>query len=292
VDGILVCDKPAGPTSHDVVARVRRLAGQRRVGHAGTLDPPATGVLVLTLGKATRLLPYLPLEPKRYLATIRFGSATDTLDATGEVTATAPAAHLDAPAVAEALRRFVGQLDQVPPMVSAVKIGGERLYAKARRGEDVERAPRRVTMHGLDLVEFTAGTAPVARVDVRCSGGTYVRALADDLGRALGTVAHLAALRRTAVGAFTEGFARTLPELESAAAEGGGLGGLVVDPAVAMAPVGTRALDRDEAAALAVGRSLAPSGTDRPVAALGPDGHLVGVIQDVDGHARPKVVLG
>jgi tRNA pseudouridine55 synthase len=291
VDGILVCDKPAGPTSHDVVARVRRLAGQRRVGHAGTLDPPATGVLVLTLGKATRLLPYLPLEPKRYLAAIRFGTATDTLDATGDVTATAEAAHLDAAGVAGALTRFVGALDQIPPMVSAVKVAGERLYAKARRGEDVERAPRRVTVHALDLVEFIPGSAPVARVDVRCSGGTYVRALADDLGRALGTVAHLAALRRTAVGAFTEGFAHTLPGLEAAAAEGT-LGGLVVDPAVAMAPVGTRALDPDEAAALAVGRSLAPSGTEQPVAALGPDGHLVGVIQDVDGHARPRVVLG
>jgi tRNA pseudouridine55 synthase len=291
VDGILVCDKPPGPTSHDMVARARRLTGQRRIGHAGTLDPPATGVLVLTLGRATRLLPYLPLEPKRYLATISFGSATDTLDATGEVTASADAAYLDAARVEAALARFVGELDQIPPMVSAVKVGGERLYAKARRGEQVERAPRRVTVHAAELVDFTAGSAPVARVDVRCSGGTYVRALADDLGRSLGTLAHLAALRRTAVGAFTEDFSHTLEALE-AAAENGTLAGLVVDPAVAMAPIGTRALDADEAAALAVGRSLTPSGTDRPVAALGPDGHLVGVVQDVDGHARPRMVLG
>jgi tRNA pseudouridine55 synthase len=291
VDGILVCDKPPGPTSHDVVARARRLTGQRRIGHAGTLDPPATGVLVLTLGRATRLLPYLPLEPKRYLATISFGSATDTLDATGEVTASADAAYLDAARVEAALARFVGELDQIPPMVSAVKVGGERLYAKARRGEQVERAPRRVTVHAAELVDFTGGDAPLARVDVRCSGGTYVRALADDLGRSLGTLAHLAALRRTAVGAFTEDFSHTLKELE-AAAEDGTLAGLVVDPAVAMAPIGTRALDADEAAALAVGRSLTPSGTDRPVAALGPDGHLVGVVQDVGGHARPRVVLG
>lgn len=291
MDGILVCDKPAGPTSHDVVARVRLLTRQRRVGHAGTLDPPATGVLVLTLGRATRLLPYLPLEPKRYLATIRFGSATDTLDATGDVTATMDAAHLDATRVAAGLAGFVGELDQIPPMVSAVKVAGERLYAKARRGEEVERAPRRVTVHALDLLGFTDGPTPVARVDVTCSGGTYVRALADDLGRALGTVAHLAALRRTAVGAFNEGFAHTLPALE-AATEDGSLASLVVDPAVAMAPVGTRALGADEAAALSVGRSLAPSGTDRPIAALGPDGHLVGVIQDVGGHARPRVVLG
>jgi tRNA pseudouridine55 synthase len=150
VDGILVCDKPAGPTSHDVVARVRRLTRQRRVGHAGTLDPPATGVLVLTLGRATRLLPYLPLEPKRYLATIRFGTATDTLDAAGDVTATADASHLDAARAAAGLAGFVGELDQIPPMVSAVKVAGERLYAKARRGEEVERAPRRVTVHALD----------------------------------------------------------------------------------------------------------------------------------------------
>jgi len=138
VDGVLVCDKPAGMTSHDVVARVRRLAGQRRVGHGGTLDPPATGVLVLALGRATRLLPFLPTEPKRYLAGVAFGAETDTLDATGTVTATADAAGVDEARLRAALAGFVGPQLQVPPMVSAIKMGGERLYAKARRGEQVD----------------------------------------------------------------------------------------------------------------------------------------------------------
>jgi len=290
VDGVLVCDKPAGPTSHDVVARVRRLAGQRRVGHAGTLDPPATGVLVVALGRATRLLPFLPLEPKRYTATVRFGTATDTLDAAGRPTATAPADQLDEAALRAALARFVGPQLQVPPMVSAVKVGGERLYAKARRGEQVDRRPRPVTVHALELRAFRPGPAPEATLEVRCSGGTYVRALADDLGRAAGTLAHLAALRRTGVGAFSEAAAATLPRLEAAAAAGT-LAELLIDPAGAMAGVATRALDDGEAAALAVGRPLAPTGTGGPVAAIAPDGRLVAVIEDERGHARPRVVL-
>jgi tRNA pseudouridine55 synthase len=290
VDGVLVCDKPAGPTSHDLVARVRRLAGQRRVGHAGTLDPPATGVLVVALGRATRLLPYLPLEPKRYTATVRFGAATDTLDASGRPTATAPAERLDEAALRQALARFVGPQLQVPPMVSAVKVGGERLYAKARRGEQVEREPRRITVHALELVGFRPGPAAEAVLEVSCSGGTYVRALAADLGRELGTLAHLAALRRTAVGSFAEATAATVARLEAAAASGG-LGELLVDPAAAMASAATRALDSAEAAALAVGRPLAPSGTTGPVAAIAPDGRLVAVIEDDRGRARPRVVL-
>jgi tRNA pseudouridine55 synthase len=290
VDGVLVCDKPAGPTSHDVVALVRRLAGQRRVGHGGTLDPPATGVLVVALGRATRLLPWLPLEPKGYLATVRFGSATDTLDATGTVTASAPAAHLDRAAVAGALAGLTGEQLQVPPMVSAVKVGGERLYAKARRGEEVERAPRPITVHAMELLEFSPGEAAEAVIDVRCSGGTYVRALADDLGRALGSAAHLAALRRTAVGAFALDRASDDAALR-AAAEAGRFGELLLTPAAAMAGVPARALDVDEAAALAVGRPLAASGRPGPVAAVDPDGRLVAVVEDERGRARPRVVL-
>src|SRR4051812_1450221 len=216
LDGVLVCDKPAGPTSHDVVARLRGLAGQGRVGHAGTLDPPATGVLVVALGRATRLLPWLPLEPKGYLARIRFGAATDTLDATGTVTATAPADHVDEAAVKAGLAAMVGPAMQVPPMVSAIKVGGERLYAKARRGEKIERAPRPVVLHALELLELEAGASgPEALVDVTCSGGTYVRSIADDLGRALGSAAHLADLRRTRVGAFTAKDAAALDALEA-----------------------------------------------------------------------------
>jgi tRNA pseudouridine55 synthase len=285
VDGVLVCDKPGGMTSHDVVARVRRLAGQRRVGHGGTLDPPATGVLVLALGRATRLLPFLPTEPKRYLAEVEFGAETDTLDATGTVTATASAAGVEEAALRAALATFVGPQLQVPPMVSAIKVGGERLYAKARRGEEVDRDPRPIVVHELELLGFAAGERPRATLEVACSGGTYVRSLAADLGRALGTLAHLASLRRTAVGRFTEADAHSLGELEEK------LEGAVLDPAAAMATTPTRALGPEEAAALANGRALEPTGHPGPVAAVGPDGHLVAVVEDRDGLARPRVVL-
>jgi tRNA pseudouridine55 synthase len=287
VDGVLVCDKPAGMTSHDVVARVRRLAGQRRVGHGGTLDPPATGVLVLALGRATRLLPFLPTEPKRYLATVAFGAETDTLDAAGAVTATADASGVDEAGLRAALAGFLGPQLQVPPMVSAIKVGGERLYAKARRGEQVERAPRPIVIHELGLLGFTPGERPVATIEVACSGGTYVRSLAADMGRTLGTLAHLASLRRTAVGRFTERDARTLDDL----AGPGELVSAVLDPAAAMDPAAVRALTPDEAAALATGRTLDPTGRGDPVAAVAPDGRLVAVIQDSAGRARPRVVL-
>ena len=287
MDGVLVCDKPAGMTSHDVVARVRRLAGQRRVGHGGTLDPPATGVLVLALGRATRLLPFLPTEPKRYLATVAFGAETDTLDATGAVTATADAGGVDEAGLRAAMAGFLGPQQQIPPMVSAIKVGGERLYAKARRGEQVERAPRPIVIHELGLLGFTPGERPAATIEVACSGGTYVRSLAADLGRALGTLAHLASLRRTAVGRFTERDARTLDDL----AGPGELVSAVLDPAAAMDPAAVRALTPDEAAALATGRTLDPTGRGDPVAAVAPDGRLVAVIQDSAGRARPRVVL-
>lgn len=287
MDGVLVCDKPAGLTSHDVVARVRRLAGQRRVGHGGTLDPPATGVLVLALGRATRLLPFLPTEPKRYLAEVAFGATTDTLDAAGTVTGTAAADRVDELGLRAALAGFLGPQEQVPPMVSAIKVGGERLYAKARRGEEVERAPRPIVIHELELLGFAGGERPLATLAVVCSGGTYVRSLAADLGRALGTLAHLASLRRTAVGRFAEADAHTLEEL----AEPGRMEAAVLDPAAAMASTATRALTPDEASALATGRTLDPTGRGDPVAAVGPDGRLVAVIQDSAGRARPKVVL-
>lgn len=288
VDGVLVCDKPAGMTSHDVVARVRRLAHQRRVGHGGTLDPPATGVLVVALGRATRLLPFLPMEPKRYLAGIVFGSETDTLDAAGTVTGTAPVTGIDQETVARTLQRLVGPQQQVPPMVSAVKLDGERLYRKARRGETVERAPRPITIHALELRGFQPGPPPLATVAVICSGGTYVRVLAADLGRALGSLAHLTSLRRTAVGAFALPEARTLADLEALSS----LESALIDPAAALRSVSVRTLTEGEAAALATGQSLEATGVGEPVAAVAPDGRLVGVIQDGAGRARPKVVMG
>ena len=212
MDGVLVVDKPAGVTSHDVVDEVRRRLGTRRVGHAGTLDPGATGVLVLGVGRATRLLSYAQQPPKRYRATAVFGVSTTTQDAWGEVLATAPARITRADVVA-ALDGFVGEIEQVPPMVSAVKVGGERLYRKARRGESVERAARRVTVFALELVGWRPGDRPEAVLDVVCSAGTYVRTLVSDLGDALGCGAHLAALRRSEAGGFTEADAVALDDV-------------------------------------------------------------------------------
>ncbi len=197
--GLLVVDKPAGWTSHDVVARVRRLAGTKRVGHAGTLDPMATGVLVLGVEKATRLLGHLTLHDKAYDATIRLGADTVSHDAEGEVTATYDTSGVTDDAVRAAAARLTGELDQVPPAVSAISVGGVRSYARARRGEEVDLPPRRVTVHAFDVLAVRGADVDVR---VRCSAGTYVRALARDLGAALGTGGHLTALRRTASGPY------------------------------------------------------------------------------------------
>jgi tRNA pseudouridine55 synthase len=199
VDGILNLNKPKGWTSHDVVARVRRLTGVRRVGHAGTLDPMATGVLLICLGKATRIAEYLVAGRKRYSATLRLGISTDSHDADGRVTAEAPVTA-DLAAVEEALSRFRGPIEQVPPMISAIKKDGQRLYELARRGVEVERPPRAVEIYGLHLVDWAP---PKLTIDVTCSSGTYIRAIARDLGRDLGCGAHLTALTRTASGDFT-----------------------------------------------------------------------------------------
>ena len=209
MNGVLVVDKPAGMTSHDVVDRVRKALGTRKVGHAGTLDPDATGVLVVGVGAATRLLDYAKDAPKRYTAVARFGTTTTTQDASGEVVETRPV-DLDEPGLEAALERFRGPIEQVPPMVSAVKIGGERLYKKARRGEEVERPARTVTVHALELVAFSDDTATL---DVVCSAGTYIRTLVHDLGQVLGCGAHLASLRRTEAAGFNEGDAIELDDV-------------------------------------------------------------------------------
>ena len=212
--GLVVVDKPAGLTSHDVVARVRRLAGTRKVGHAGTLDPMATGVLVLGVNRATRLLGHLMLTEKAYAATIRLGVATTTDDAEGETTAVVSAAHLEEPTVRAALAEFVGEIEQVPTAVSAIKVDGKRAYQRVRDGEDVELKARPVTIHELTVLDVRpAGEALDVDVSVRCSSGTYIRAIARDLGAALGVGGHLTALRRTAVGAFGLDLARTLEQL-------------------------------------------------------------------------------
>ncbi|MGH2729061.1 MAG: tRNA pseudouridine(55) synthase TruB [Actinomycetota bacterium] len=215
MDGVLVIDKPAGMTSHDVVDEVRRRLGTRKVGHGGTLDPDATGILVVGVGRATKLLSYAQAGPKRYRALARFGITTSTQDASGTVIESREA-MIGADDVKRALEAFEGEIEQVPPMVSAVKIGGERLYKKARRGETVDRPARAVTVYGIELVDFSPD-GPRATLDVRCSAGTYVRTLVHDLGVALGCGAHLESLRRTAASGFTEADAVALDRVDERA---------------------------------------------------------------------------
>lgn len=205
-------------TSHDVVARVRRTLGTRQVGHAGTLDPDAVGVLVVAVGQATRLLPHLPTEPKEYVARLALGVATDTEDASGKIVAEADAGRVDEEALRAVLPRFVGEIDQIPPMVSAVHHEGRRLYELAREGVTVERAARRVVVHALALEDFTPGARAEATLRVVCGGGTYVRTLCADIGSALGVPAHMKALVREAVGRFRRRDALPLDRLDEAAA--------------------------------------------------------------------------
>lgn len=208
--GLVVVDKPGGMTSHDVVSRVRRLAGTRKVGHAGTLDPMATGVLVLGVNRATRLLGHLMLTEKAYDATIRLGVATTTDDAEGEVVATSSTSGLDEATVRSAAAEFVGDLMQVPTAVSAIKVDGKRAYQRVREGEQVELEARPVTVHELTVTDVRGDELDVS---VRCSSGTYIRAIARDLGARLGVGGHLTALRRSAVGPYDLGVARTLEQL-------------------------------------------------------------------------------
>ncbi len=220
MDGVLNVLKPAGMTSHDVVDVLRRLTGQRRVGHTGTLDPGAAGVLVLVVGRATRIAEFLTEADKAYRAELTFGVATDSGDAFGAVTGMAEASAVTEEHLRDVLPQFVGAIEQVPPMVSAVKVGGVRLYERARRGEQVEVAPRPVRIHAVTLVRFWPGVRPRAMVDVECSKGTYVRALARDIGAALGVGAHASFMLRRAVGRFRLEESRTLEELSVLREEG------------------------------------------------------------------------
>lgn len=290
MDGVLVIDKPAGMTSHDVVARVRRAAGQRKVGHAGTLDPDATGVLVVCLGRATRLVPFLQASQKTYDARLGLGVTTSTLDASGEVLTMADASAVDEPALCAALTSFVGTIEQIPPMVSAVKIGGERLHVKARRGEEVERPSRTVTVHDVILEDFVPGPRGEAAFLVRCSSGTYVRTLAADVGARLGVGAHLVALRRLGSGRFSLEDAVDLDTVADLGA-GGRLRDALMSLSEAVADYPRLDLDASAATALGYGRALPATGHDGPVAAIDPSGQLVAMVADRDGSARPLAVF-
>jgi tRNA pseudouridine55 synthase len=290
VDGVVVVDKPAGWTSHDVVAKLRRVFSIKRVGHAGTLDPDATGVLVVGVGRATRLLRFLTDTTKVYEGGISFGVATDTLDAAGRETARSPMPGLTAEALAAATGAFVGEIDQVPPMVSAVKVDGRRLHELARAGEVVERAPRKVRIDSIDVEGFVPGEFPGATVRVACGGGTYIRSLADDLGTALGGCAHLAWLRRLAVGPFGIEEAHLLPEIEEQG------GAVLLPPVEAVRHLEHATVDAEVAHGVRNGTvfpaaMLCPGEDGGPVAIVGPDGDLLAVYERGRASARPLVVM-
>jgi tRNA pseudouridine55 synthase len=282
VDGVLVVDKPAGMTSHDVISIVRRQLGERRVGHAGTLDPDATGVLVLGVGRATRLLRFVEIHEKEYEADVTFGIATSTQDASGDVVSEVDASAVTRDDVERAAAAMVGEISQVPPMVSAVKVGGERLYRKARRGEEVEREPRRVVVHALDVESFKPGPRASARLRVRCSRGTYVRTLAHDLGNALGVGGHVATLRRVRVG----GFVAEGAVAPTAVAEAG------LRPIMdAVEGYPRRDVTIDEATTVVHGKPLPAFGVEGPYAVVSPDG-LVSMSEDRGDESRPICVVG
>jgi tRNA pseudouridine55 synthase len=295
-NGLLIVDKPAGWTSHDVVARCRRLCDTRKVGHAGTLDPMATGVLVLGINRATRLLTFLVGCDKTYTATIRLGQSTLTDDADGQTTATHDVSALSAEAVAEAVTGLTGRVAQVPSAVSAIKVNGQRSYARVRAGQDVVLRARTVTVSRFDILEQrppTTGGSGVWDVDVivDVSSGTYVRALARDLGAALGVGGHLTALRRTRVGRFGLESAHTLEDLEVASAADDLP--LITLSAAARDSFVVRELDATEAIAVGHGQRIPsrPAGRAQPIAAFAPDGHLVAMLDESGTLAKAHVVF-
>ncbi len=285
-DGILLVDKGDGMTSHDVVARVRRLAGLRRVGHAGTLDPMATGLLVVGLGGATRLLTFLVGLDKEYLATIRLGASTPSDDADSPVDRIADPDRLAAVTEAQlraAIEPLRGDIRQVPSTVSAIKVDGRRAYARARAGEPVELGSRAVTVSAFEVLAIRHGEFLDLDVRIECSTGTYVRALARDLGRALGVGGHLTALRRTRVGPFRVDAARKLEAIDV-------LRDRLEPASVARRLFRVLELSEEQAVDLGHGKRLAVTVPDGgPVAAIAPDGRLVGLVTVAEGSARSLV---
>lgn len=284
--GLVIVDKPSGMTSHDVVARVRQIMRTRKVGHAGTLDPMATGVLVLGIERATKLLGHLALDTKAYQATIRLGAATTTDDAEGEVLAGTDASEVPESAVRSGIEALTGDLWQVPSAVSAVKVAGTRAYQRVRRGEAVELPPRKVTVSRFDLLALRrAASATELDVVVECSSGTYVRALARDLGAGLGVGGHLAALRRTRVGTFGIAQAVTLERLAERPALS-----LTLDAAVAAA-FPRREVGAAQARAVTHGQRLPATGIAGTYGIFDPAGRALALARDEGPHAKPVVVL-
>lgn len=273
--GLIIVDKPAGWTSHDVVGKMRGIAGTRKVGHAGTLDPMATGVLVVGVEKATRLLGHLALTEKGYDGTIRLGQTTNTDDAEGEITASSPAAEVTVEEVAKGVAALTGQITQVPPQVSAIKVNGERAYKLARAGEEVELKARPVTVSAFEILDVRReGDLLDVDVSVTCSSGTYIRALARDLGAALGVGGHLTALRRTRVGPYDLPMARTIDRLATEC--------VILPMAEAVAAAFPRRdVTEQEAGLVAHGGRLPSAGLgDGPIGVFGPDGTLLALVEE------------
>nr|WP_240037468.1 tRNA pseudouridine(55) synthase TruB [Glycomyces paridis] len=299
VPGLIVVDKPQGITSHGVVSRMRRICGTRKVGHGGTLDPMATGVLIVAVGKATKLLTYVSGLDKSYAATIRLGQATVTDDAEGTVTDHADleaVAALTESAVRDGLAAMVGEIDQVPSAVSAVKVDGKRAYKRVREGEAVELKARRITIAAIEVREIRKASDPegfaVVDVDVEvsCSSGTYIRAIARDLGKALGVGGHLTALRRTRIGGFDLGAAATLETLAERSEAGEPLGALTMGEAAArLMPV--RTATESEAKALSYGKPLDAAGIEGRYAVLDAGGELLAVMTEHGDTAKPETVF-
>jgi tRNA pseudouridine55 synthase len=295
-DGLLIVDKPAGWTSHDVVARCRRLCGTRKVGHAGTLDPMATGVLVLGINRATKLLTFLVGCDKTYAATIRLGQSTITDDAEGEVTMSHDVQGLSVESVAQAVAGLTGEIAQVPSSVSAIKVGGQRSYARVRAGQDVVLPARAVTVSRFDILDQRTRTVAGHRVwdcdvIVDVSSGTYIRALARDLGAALGVGGHLTALRRTRVGRFGLENAHSLEDLE-VASEADDIPVITLADAARDSFV-VRELTAPEAIAVGYGQRIPskPAGRTQPIAAFAPQGHLVAMLDESGTLAKAHVVF-
>lgn len=288
-DGFLLVDKPNGWTSHDVVAKVRGLAAIKKVGHAGTLDPMATGLLVLGLGRATRLLRFVQGFAKEYLARVQLGIATDTLDADGTETEREPM-PVDAAGVESALRQFRGTITQIPPMVSAIKIDGRKLYELAREGKEIERPPRTVEIYQLELTGLDTGEYPVMDLRVACSTGTYVRTLADDIGGALGGRAHLVALRRTRIGSLLVDDASAM---EALVEDNGRIPEAIISLSDGLADLAHVTVDDDLGRRISHGSVL--SVADLPIsgstAILDGGGNLLAVYGSEGQDVRPEVVM-
>lgn len=293
--GFLPVDKPAGWTSHDVVARVRNLLKIKKVGHAGTLDPMATGLVVLGLGRATRLLRFVQSAPKEYVARAVFGVATDSLDADGAILERAPMA-VEQSEVEEVMARFVGTVAQIPPMVSARKVGGRRLYELAREGVEVEREARDVQIYQLDLVDFAPSDYPEVTFRTVCSTGTYVRTLADDIAQSLGGRAHLSALRRVRNGSLHVTAASGIEDLETAVAEGT-IASRVLTPAAGLPDLPLVEVGEDIAVGIRHGLSFPAGALPRELPDVGNvritdgAGSLIAVYRVENGKALPEVVL-